>query len=266
MANQKFNLDKGGSKRKFDLHKDLEDDDEKVAAVADQATEAVNSETEAAKEAAKNAVSGVKTAVEDVKPVIPEPTMVELERPVKKSNLWLWICIVIAILLAIMAFAFVKCNGNNGGETVATEQTDSSVAADDDSLAMAGPEINESEENVSPEGEATPAAETTPADESSVNEAPTTPAVSGEAAAPAGQTTPAVTPAAAPATAPAATSGRVGAPKISPNAPVSSDVPTEALRVIRGDYGVGRERREKLGDMYSTVQGEVNNLKRQGRF
>ena len=33
-----------------------------------------------------------------------------------------------------------------------------------------------------------------------------------------------------------------------------------AKRVIKGDYGNGQKRREKLGDLYSVVQSKVNEL------
>lgn len=50
------------------------------------------------------------------------------------------------------------------------------------------------------------------------------------------------------------------------NANVSNDVETEAMKVIRGDYGVGQERKDKLGTKYHTIQSRVNELKREGIF
>lgn len=47
---------------------------------------------------------------------------------------------------------------------------------------------------------------------------------------------------------------------------VSSDTETEAMKVIRGDYGVGQERKDKLGTQYQTIQNRVNQLKREGAF
>ena len=47
---------------------------------------------------------------------------------------------------------------------------------------------------------------------------------------------------------------------------VSSDVDAEAMKVIRGDYGVGLERKNKLGTKYQTIQSRVNELKREGVF
>lgn len=47
---------------------------------------------------------------------------------------------------------------------------------------------------------------------------------------------------------------------------VSNDVETEALKVIRGDYGIGQERKDKLGEKYKSIQTRVNELKREGLF
>lgn len=52
------------------------------------------------------------------------------------------------------------------------------------------------------------------------------------------------------------------------NAPyvVSNDVEAEALKVIRGEYGIGQERKDKLGSQYEVIQRRVNELKREGAF
>lgn len=46
----------------------------------------------------------------------------------------------------------------------------------------------------------------------------------------------------------------------STSAPVSGDVEENARRVIRGDFGNGLERRDKLGTSYSEIQGKVNEM------
>lgn len=53
---------------------------------------------------------------------------------------------------------------------------------------------------------------------------------------------------------------------VASNANVSNDVEAEAMKVIRGDYGVGQERKDKLGTKYETIQSRVNELKREGIF
>ena len=50
------------------------------------------------------------------------------------------------------------------------------------------------------------------------------------------------------------------------NANVSNNVEAEAMKVIRGDYGVGQERKDKLGTKYPIIQSRVNELKREGLF
>lgn len=53
---------------------------------------------------------------------------------------------------------------------------------------------------------------------------------------------------------------------IDSNVKVSNDIEKEAMKVIRGDYGVGQERKDNLGGMYQTIQSRVNELKREGVF
>lgn len=47
---------------------------------------------------------------------------------------------------------------------------------------------------------------------------------------------------------------------------VSSDIESEAIKVIRGDYGNYPERKKALGDKYQLIQYRVNQLKHQGVF
>lgn len=53
-------------------------------------------------------------------------------------------------------------------------------------------------------------------------------------------------------------------PSSSTSVPISGDVEENARRVIRGDFGNGQERRDKLGSSYSEIQGKVNEMYRQG--
>ena len=45
---------------------------------------------------------------------------------------------------------------------------------------------------------------------------------------------------------------------------VDGDVETNARRVIRGDFGNGQVRKDRLGSSYSEIQGRVNEMYRQG--
>lgn len=47
---------------------------------------------------------------------------------------------------------------------------------------------------------------------------------------------------------------------------VSDNVEQEAMNVIRGDYGIVPERREKLGSKFQEIQNRVNQLKKEGVF
>lgn len=46
--------------------------------------------------------------------------------------------------------------------------------------------------------------------------------------------------------------------------PIDDDVEENARRVIRGDFGNGQTRKDKLGSSYSEIQGRVNEMYRQG--
>lgn len=49
------------------------------------------------------------------------------------------------------------------------------------------------------------------------------------------------------------------------SAPLSGDVVENAIRVIRGDFGNGQERKDKLGSAYAEIQAKVNEMYRNGQ-
>lgn len=53
-------------------------------------------------------------------------------------------------------------------------------------------------------------------------------------------------------------------PLTASSASISEDVEENARRVIRGDFGNGLVRKDKLGAAYSEIQGKVNEMYRQG--
>ena len=55
-------------------------------------------------------------------------------------------------------------------------------------------------------------------------------------------------------------------PQTIPNPIQTNNIESEALRVIRGDYGNNPVRQNRLGANYQTIQDRVNQLKRDGFF
>jgi len=49
-------------------------------------------------------------------------------------------------------------------------------------------------------------------------------------------------------------------------ASLSSSLDENALRVVRGEFGNGQERKNALGDRYTEIQSRVNEMYREGRF
>lgn len=154
-----------------------------------------------------------------------------------KSNKWIWIILVIIAVCVLGYFLFPKSEDKTmqgteepGIETVIepTESTDSLTNTDE------GNEVFSSDK----EDEAVMVADNQGIKE---DRAPTTTVE---------------TP--APSTTSTSTS--------TSDANVSDNVEAEAMKVIRGDYGVGQERKDKLGTKYQTIQSRVNELKREGIF
>lgn len=67
-------------------------------------------------------------------------------------------------------------------------------------------------------------------------------------------------------TLPVDTSSTYGPASSDASSTISNDVEAEAMRVIRGDYGVGQQRKDRLGSKYKPIQSRVNELKREGVF
>ena len=198
---------------------------------------------------------------QEPKPVSPTP------QPEKKSNTGKVIGgLVAAAIIAGIFFINNKesKNGNNNTQTEAialnTENQDTgndAIAAEtsneDVSSESNGVPANDSEAPVAENTDKSPA-NTTPsanhakANDNQVAEQPTkqNPATIAEPA----QSKPAAT--------------QTTKPFSVTSAPVSGDVEENARRVIRGDFGNGQERRDKLGSSYSEIQGKVNEMYRRG--
>lgn len=153
----------------------------------------------------------------------------------KKSNKWLWI--ILAIIAIILLIWWILPGKTTETETVIEEDSIEEVTVPADTT-----------ENVSDDAKV-PAGEEA-IEENANNEEASTPSVSGA-------NTPEATPA------PQDTDNNVTTP--APSA-VSNDIEAEALRVIRGEYGIGQDRKNKLGSQYQDIQRRVNELKREGAF
>lgn len=160
----------------------------------------------------------------------PAPTP-EPERP--KSKLWLWLLLGIVVLGGV-GYMFFPKSGDKVAETPEQEieaVAESSVPAD--IIAAEGTDIEEADPN------------------------------DGNAAA---NTSEPKGPEAVETTATADNTSNVSSSTQLNESNVSNDVEAEAMKVIRGDYGIGQERKDKLGSKYQTIQSRVNELKREGIF
>ena len=199
---------------------------------------------------------------QEPKPVSPTP------QPEKKSNTGKVIGGLIAAAIIAGIFFFINNKESEGGkdstptEAIAqnTENQDKGNDApaaensnEDASAESNGVPANGSEAPVAENTDKSPANTTSSANHAKTNdnqvaEQPTkqNPATIAEPA----QSKPAAT---QPTRSSSATS-----------ASVSGDVEENARRVIRGDFGNGQERRDKLGSSYYEIQGKVNEMYRQG--
>lgn len=177
-----------------------------------------------------------------VAPIVnPQPTAPAnpaLKSEEKKNNKWLWI--ILAIIVIILLILWLCPGKSTESEPIVEEETIEEVTTPAENTEEVSNEADfpiggdAAEENVNN-------------DESSI---PSDPAVNTPESIP-----PHVTP---------QTTNNI----TTNNAPsvVSNDVEAEALKVIRGEYGVGQERKDKLGTKYQTIQSRVNELKREGIF
>lgn len=163
-----------------------------------------------------------------------EPDLTPTPTPNKpKSKNWLWILLGV-IVLGVIGYIFFSKSGDNAAETsdqkaevvVAPSEPTDTTIVEGTECEEIAPE-NDNEVANNPETQSSDAVETPATVDNTSN----------------------------------------GSPSTSVNVPnVSNDVEAEALKVIRGDYGIGQERKDKLGSKYQTIQSRVNELKREGIF
>jgi len=156
----------------------------------------------------------------------------------KKSKWWLWLLLCVVVVV-VAVFFFLK-TGSSGNGNIAVQPEATAVS--------------------------TPAAETTTGTEvTPVSEEAATPATPEGATSPASKPAPVSTPASEPATVPAQSSQPAAKPA-SAATPLQGTLDEKALKVIRGDFGNGHIRKEKLGSEYQAIQRRVNEMYRDGIF
>lgn len=188
-------------------------------------------------------------------------TDVPTPQPDKKSNTGKIVggIAAAAAILAGVYFFGIKDHGNTGNNTGAqTEQIAQAGETDQPETAQQAGTIEDAtsgEEAIVNNDSETPApveANETPASGDNSNAA--TPAKAGEKKA--GESSTNKTPVAE-STQPKQNNT---ATVVSVSAPLSGDVVENAKRVIRGDFGNGKERKDRLGDSYEEIQAKVNEI------
>ena len=170
------------------------------------------------------------------------------EEPRKKGYAWLWALIGIAIVLAFLGMLFLnRGSKEEGADTIQSETVLSSadsVATDDSAVAVVSEAVASDSQNSNVVDQAVATGS-----EVAANVAETATKAADAAASKATETAAKVTETASNAA-----------------SSVSGSIESEALNAIRGEYGNGIVRKEKLGTSYSEVQSRVNEMKRAGKF
>ncbi|MCX4294645.1 MAG: hypothetical protein OSJ56_11400 [Prevotella sp.] len=187
----------------------------------------------------KHKVQLRKKVEEEPQPVVapkPEPTPTPTPEPENtKSNRWIWWVVGVIILCIIGYFLFSKSGKEQPAqpETEVIEEVSAIECVDE---ATDQPEVVQDEANAE---EAFKASQTEqPAEDPKAGaQAPVTNVVPEQTQ-----------------------------QKATESTSISNDVEAEAMKVIRGEYGIGQERKDKLGAKYQPIQNRVNELKREGVF
>ena len=154
----------------------------------------------------------------------------------KKKSKWFWV--ILAIIVIILLIWWLLPGKSTGSEPIVEEETIEEV-----------PTPAENTEEVSNESEIPAGVDAV--EKNANNDESSNPSESIV-------NTPEITPVATQTTNNVATNNA--------SSVVSNDVEAEALKVIRGEYGIGQERKNRLGNKYDAIQQRVNELKREGAF
>lgn len=191
-----------------------------------------------------------------------EPTNASVtQEPEKKSNtnkIIGGIVATAAILVGIYFFAF-KGNGDDANVGTATEQTSQVGKTPESRNAETAADPNTGDESATTQAEGTKPSETndTPV-VANRGEAPTNAKADDKETGSSSTNEVPATPTAKPYSAKQATTPQAT------SAPMNGNVEENARKVIRGDFGNGQTRKDKLGSSYAEIQGKVNEMYRQG--
>ena len=193
-------------------------------------------------------------------PPTPHNPSTPTREPKGSSKAWIWILVV--VIAAIIAFFCFKNRGNKEDGTVdeetgvpQTEQVDSTAKKESPESTVGEKATNDGQESTDNAGSY---------NASEASDAPAEPKAEtnvGHKVAPAAKV---------PETNGATASVKQekkqtsSSPASNPTEQVSGNLEEKARQVIRGAFGNGQERKDKLGSAYSEIQGRVNEMYRQG--
>lgn len=173
--------------------------------------------------------------VEEPQPVAPTPEPAPVPAPepeTTKSNKWIWWVVGLIVLCIIGYFIFSKSDKEQPAQTETEVVEEVTVNDGVDEAANQSEGVQDEVNAEEPEAIQTEQPAEEPKTEAPVTNVTPTPIQSNTIE----------------------------------SASVTNDVEAEAMKVIRGDYGIGQERKDKLGAKYQPIQNRVNELKREGVF
>ena len=229
----------------------------------------VTIKTKTAQEETPAAVEGSSVTLKRKQPEVPkEPTPVPPTPEPGKSNTGKIVGGIAAAAAILAGVYFFGIKGDDkSGTDAGTPPTEQVAQAGETAQPEATTQTNVPEDGTTEEANAvsnTPET-SSPTDNSETsvagNDAPTTPKSEGkQSETPTSNAPSSSKPVQTPSKQIDVTNDKIAAA----SAPIGGDVVENAKRVIRGDFGNGQERKDKLGSAYSEIQSKVNEMYRQG--
>lgn len=214
----------------------------------------VTIKTKTAQEETPVAAPKPEVKIKRKEPVVEVPTPpTPLPEEKGRSKHWMWI-IALIVVAVIAIFGYKSCSG--------TQTDGTGSGSDTTSLVSDSTQTETSDTTGAEKSETTEGTDDKPQDNAGETDVPATDNGTPKAnngCAEAGKTE----------QKPAEPDKYAPAPKnvekpVAPAAPLSGSVEENARRVIRGDFGNGKVRKDNLGSSYSEIQSRVNEMYRQG--